>query len=101
MLLTSAAQGKEEELWIDTSLVPPARFVEAFDRGGGDDWWSALKAAGLQGLPLKMVFRSTDPGSKSTTVEALRVESKRLPDSTFEIPPGYREAKGPLDATSP
>jgi hypothetical protein len=100
VLLTSTAQGKEEELWIDTSLIPPARFVEAFDRGGGDDWWSALKAAGLQGLPLKMVFRATAPGSKATAVEALRVEAKHLPDSTFEIPAGYREAKGPLDATT-
>ena len=70
MLLTSASKGKEEELWIDTSLVPPARFVSAFERDGGDDWWSALKAAGLLGLPLKMVFRSTAPGSKQTTVEA-------------------------------
>ncbi|MGO9829022.1 MAG: DUF4412 domain-containing protein [Myxococcaceae bacterium] len=100
VLLTSAAKGKEEELWIDTSLVPPARFVSAFDRNGGDDWWSALKAAGLQGLPLKMVFRSTTKGSPETGVEALKVEPKHLPDSTFEIPAGYREAKGPLDGAA-
>jgi hypothetical protein len=98
VLLTSASSGKEEELWIDTSLVPPARFVSAFERDASDDWWSALRAAGLSGLPLKMVFRSTAPGSKATTVEATRVEPKRLPDSTFALPPGYREAKGPLDA---
>lgn len=98
VLLTSASKGKEEELWMDTSLVPPARFVSAFERDGGDDWWSALRSAGLLGLPLKMVFRSTAPGSKSTTVEATRLEPKHLPDSTFAIPAGYREAKGPLDA---
>ncbi len=96
VLLTSAAKGKEEELWIDTSLIPPARFVSAFDRSGGDDWWGALQKAGLQGLPLKMVFRSTTPGSSGTTVEALRIEAKHLPASTFEIPAGYHEAKGPL-----
>lgn len=98
VVLTSASKGKEEELWIDTSLVPPARFVSAFERDGGDDWWSALRKAGLLGLPLKMVFRSTAPGSKATTVEATRVEPKRLPDTTFALPAGYREAKGPLDA---
>jgi Domain of unknown function (DUF4412) len=98
VLLSSSAKGKEEELWIDTSLVPPARFVAAFERDGGDDWWSALKAAGLLGLPLKMVFRSTTPGSKQTAVEATSVVMKKLPDSTFAIPPGYHEAKGPLDA---
>jgi hypothetical protein len=97
VLLTSTATSKEEELWIDTSLVPPARFLSAFERQGGDDWWSALRAAGVLGLPLKMVFRSTTPGSKATTVEATRVEPKHLPESTFTIPAGYREAKGPLD----
>jgi hypothetical protein len=97
VLLTSTARGKEEELWIDTSLVPPARFVSAFERDGGDDWWSALKTAGVQGIPLKMIFRSTTAGSKETGVEATSVERKHLPDSTFEIPAGYREAKGPLD----
>jgi hypothetical protein len=98
VLLTSTAKGKEEELWIDTSLVPPARFVSAFERDSGDDWWSALRGAGLLGLPLKMVFRSTAPGSKQTAVEATSVVAKHLPDSTFAIPAGYREAKGPLDA---
>jgi len=95
VLLTSLSRGKEEELWIDTSLVPPARFVSAFERDGGDDWWSALKAAGLQGIPLKLLFRSTAKGSKETGVEATRVERKSLPASTFDIPAGYREAKGP------
>lgn len=95
VLLTSSAKGKEEELWIDTTLVPPARFVSAFERDGGDDWWTALKAAGLQGIPLKIVFRSTAKGSKGTGVEATRLERKSLPASTFDIPAGYREAKGP------
>ena len=79
VLLTSASKGKEEELWIDTSLVPPARFVSAFERDGGDDWWAALRSAGVLGLPLKMVFRATAPGSKATTVEATKVEPKHLP----------------------
>ena len=97
VLLTSTSRGREEELWIDTSLVPPERFVSAFERDGGDDWWSALKGAGLQGIPLKMIFRSTAPGSKQTGVEATSVVRKALPASTFEIPAGYQEAKGPLD----
>lgn len=97
VLLTSAAKGREEELWIDTSLLPPARFVSAFERDGGDDWWSVLKAAGLQGIPLKMIFRSTAPGSKQTGVEATSVVRKALPAADFEIPAGYQEAKGPLD----
>jgi len=96
VLLTSASKGKEEELWLDTSLVPPARFISAFERDGGDDWWSALKAAGLEGIPLKMVFRSTTAGSKATAVEATSIEPKHLPDSTFALPAGYTEAKGPL-----
>jgi Domain of unknown function (DUF4412) len=96
VLLTSAAKGKEEELWLDTSLIPPSRFISAFERDGGDDWWSALKAAGLEGIPLKMVFRSTAPGSKPTAVEATSVEAKKLPESTFALPAGYSEAKGPL-----
>jgi hypothetical protein len=97
VLLTSASMGKEEELWMDTSLVPPARFVSAFERDGGDDWWAALRAAGVLGLPLKMVFRGTAPGSKATTVEATKVEAKHLPEADFAIPPGFHEAKGPLD----
>jgi len=97
VLLTSVSKAQEEELWLDTSLLPPARFISAFERDGGDDWWSALKAAGLQGIPLKMVFRSTAPGSKPTVVEATSVEPKHLPDSTFALPAGYAEAKGPLD----
>ncbi|HXX31563.1 MAG TPA: DUF4412 domain-containing protein [Myxococcaceae bacterium] len=95
VLLTSTSKGKEEEIWVDTSLLPPARFVSAFERDGGDAWWTALKAAGLEGIPLKMIFRSTAPGSKQTGVEATSIERKRLPDSTFDVPAGYREAKGP------
>lgn len=98
VLLTSASKAQEEELWLDTSLLPPARFISAFEREGGDDWWSALKTAGLQGIPLKMVFRSTAKGSKQTVVEATSVEPKHLPDATFALPAGYTEAKGPLDA---
>ncbi len=98
VLLTSASKAQEEELWLDTSLLPPARFTSAFEREGGDDWWGALKAAGLEGIPLKMAFRSTRPGSKQTVVEATRVEPKHLPDSTFAVPAGYSQAKGPLDA---
>ncbi len=98
VLLTSASKSQEEELWLDTSLLPPARFISAFEREGGDDWWSALKAAGVQGIPLKMVFRSTAPGSKQTVVEATSVEPKHLPDATFAVPAGYAEAKGPLGA---
>jgi Domain of unknown function (DUF4412) len=96
VVLTSASKGKEEELWIDTSLVPPARFISAFERDGGDDWWSALKAAGLEGIPLKMVFRSTTGTGKPTVVEATSVKPQHLPDATFSIPVGYSEAKGPL-----
>lgn len=52
----------------------------------------ALKDAGAQGMPLKVVV-TTGEGGK-VRLDAVKAEKKSLPASTFEIPAGYTKSVG-------
>jgi hypothetical protein len=56
---------------------------------GGDDVFKALKDAGLEGYPIRMVTKQ--PDGAGMTMELTKVERRPIPASMFEIPPGYKE----------
>ncbi len=58
-------------------------------RGGGD-FLKALRDAGLEGYPIRMVTKNLDGGG-TMTMELTRVERRPVPASMFEVPPGYKE----------
>ena len=88
------AQGRAQELWVDTSLHFPASALALFgqERGAQNSPWKALEKAGINGIPLK----DMDADGKSGW-EATSVEKKSLSASLFQIPAGYTEAKSALD----
>jgi hypothetical protein len=88
------ANGKTQEVWVDTSLHFPASatafFREAGTQNGGP--WKAMEQAGVAGIPLKDIGDDGKSGWEATSIE-----KKSLPASLFQIPAGYTEAKSMLD----
>ncbi len=81
-----------QELWIDTSLKPPASMTNAFE-SSEMGLFGKLRAEGLEGFPLKVLSKSKN-GEAEGLWEATRIEPKRLPSSLFEIPAGYTQGHG-------
>lgn len=67
------------------------RALQAQQRSSGGLWMKALKDAGVEGYPLRMVVRESESGPVTMRVEATKVERKSLPASLFEVPPGFKE----------
>jgi hypothetical protein len=51
----------------------------------------ALKANGLEGMPIRMVIRPKGEPEATMAWELVKAEKRALPASTFELPAGYRE----------
>ena len=51
----------------------------------------ALKANGLEGMPIRMVMRPKGKPEATVAWELVKAEKRSLPASTFEIPAGYKE----------
>jgi hypothetical protein len=88
------ANGKSQELWVDTSLHFPASALALFgqERGPQISPWKALEKAGVAGIPLKDLDGEGKSGWAATSVE-----KKSLSASLFQIPPDFHEAKNALD----
>ena len=83
------------ELWIATDLLDFDTFrkLQAGSGGatGGEGALAqALKAAGAEGMPLKVLVTTQD--GDTLRLEVVKAEKKSLPPSTFQIPPGYTRA---------
>ncbi len=93
-LITSNA-GNEMEVCVTRELVPNAAWVAAMNqREDQSGPLKALKAAGLEGFPIRWIFRSQKNRQISSTMELVSFEKKSLPASLFEIPPDYKESEG-------
>ena len=51
----------------------------------------ALKANGLEGMPIRMIMREKGKAEATMTWELVKAEKRSLPASTFEVPAGYKE----------
>jgi hypothetical protein len=67
------------------------RALQGQQRGAGGLWLKALRDAGVEGFPVRMVIKESETGPVTMKMEATKVERKPLPASLFEIPPGYKE----------
>lgn len=55
------------------------------------EWWSvAAEKAGISGYPVRLVEREAS-GAEKHRFEVVKVERTKVPASTFEVPPGYKE----------
>ena len=53
--------------------------------------FKALKDAGVEGFPVKMVMRRNGGESPFLTTEMIRAETKSLPAALFDVPPSYQK----------
>ena len=82
----------ENEVCISKEILGPASMFNSGRRGGGGQGLEiALKANGLEGMPIRMVMREKGKPEASMTWELVKAEKRPLPASTFEVPVGYKE----------
>jgi len=90
----------KEELWISTEInlkdeIDLKKFVQLFEAldaaAGEESYKSSPEYMGLmkQGYWLRSIDYTF--GEKGTVREATKVEKKRIPDSEFKVPQGYRK----------
>lgn len=93
---------KEEEIWAAPKLVDAALGIwlrKTPPKTGNDDLDGLIKAemGKIQGFPLKRKTVTTSTDEKGTvetntvTMEVTELQMVPVPDSTFEIPQGYKE----------
>ncbi len=83
----------EYEICVSTELASGEwmRALQGQQRGAGGIWVKALKDAGVEGFPVRMVIKESETGPVTMKMEATKVERKSLPAALFEVPPGYKE----------
>jgi hypothetical protein len=93
-LITSDA-GNETEVCVSKELVPTASWVAAMNqREDQSGPLKALKESGLEGFPIRWIFRSQKNREISSTMELVSFDRKSLPASLFEIPSDYKKSEG-------
>jgi hypothetical protein len=89
-LLTSES-GDQTEVCVSRELIPSGAWLAAMNRRDEQSGpLLALKKNGLEGFPIRWIFRDKKK-EVSSTMELVRFDKKSLPSSLFEIPAGYRE----------
>ena len=85
------------EMWTSKDIMDYGKYSEAFknsDKFASSKQDQAIKAAGCEGFPVKMMKKSKD-GEGDVTMELTKFEKKSFSKSDFEIPAGYSKAGGP------
>ena len=82
----------ENEVCVSKEILGSAGLLSAGRRdASAQGLEKALKANGLQGMPIRMAIRQRGKPEATMTWELVKAEKRALPASTFEIPAGYRE----------
>lgn len=91
-LVAEEGGSSENEVCISKEILGPASIFNSGRRGaGGKGLEVALKANGLEGMPIRMIMREKGKAEASMTWELVKAEKRALPASTFEVPAGYKE----------
>lgn len=89
-------EGKETtEIWNTKNVADYQKFKKAYSAIGkyDDGYWAAMEKAGVEGVPVKIVYN--EEGSKEKiTMTLKKLESKTLPESLFSIN-GYKQTQSP------
>lgn len=100
-MVTSNA-GNEMEVCVSKELIPSGAWVAAMSRREDQRGpLKALKENGLEGFPIRWIFRSQKDKEISSTMELVSFEKKSLPASLFEIPADYKKSEGSSPWMSP
>ncbi len=90
-------KNQESEMWTSKDIMDYGKYSEAFknsDKFGSSKQDQAIKAAGCEGFPVKMMKKAKD-NEGDVTMELVKFEKKSFSKSDFEIPAGYTKSGGP------
>lgn len=90
--LLTADDGDQTEVCVTREVIPSRAWLSAWNRREEQRTpFTALKENGLDGFPVRWVFRAKGKSETSSSIELVRFERKSVPGSLLEIPPGYRK----------
>jgi hypothetical protein len=91
-LLAQEGGTSENEVCVSKEILGGAGMFGAGRRdASSQSLEKAMKANGLEGMPIRMVIREKGKPEAMVTWELVKAEKRPLPASTFEVPAGYRE----------
>jgi len=90
------------EMWTSKDIIDYNKYSEAMynsdNKLGSSKQEKAIKAAGCEGFPVKMIKKSKN-NDGDVTMELVKFEKKSYSKSDFDIPAGYtKSAGGPIGA---
>jgi hypothetical protein len=88
-------KGKMSEMWTTKDISDFNKYSEAFHdkKYGSGKRDQALKDAGCEGFPVKMMHKGNEREG-DVTMELIKMEKKSFSKSDFEIPTGYTKSGG-------
>ena len=94
----TSSDGTRSALCVSTEVIPSSAWGAAQNWSeGSSDMIKALRDAGLDGFPIRMTILPKGESQAAYTLELVRLETRPIPSSVFEVPPGYAEAKSPYE----
>ena len=93
LVTNDKAPDQETEACLAKDILGSSAWYEAMNRSqdGSAGMFKAMKDAGVEGFPVRMVMREKGKAEPQATMEIVKVEKKALPSSLFEVPKGYTE----------
>lgn len=93
--IVTSDKGTTEDIWTTKDIPDYGKYSEALSNNkqmSSSKHQKALKDAGCEGFPVKMVRKGKD--GEDMTMELLKMEKKSYSKSDFEIPSGYTKSGG-------
>ncbi len=88
----------DREFWLAKDICSYETFSHMNNKPGSriseENVFKALRAAGVDGVPLKMVMHSAE--DMTVYMEVVKIDKKSLPDSTFEVPADFKKTAAPM-----
>jgi hypothetical protein len=103
VVLTSPS-GNESELCVAPDFIGGDSWLRAFQvrqRDEGRGMWSALREAGVKGLPIRWSGKGGKDGRGAFKVELVSAQKQSVPASTFAVPAGYTKSEMTMPFSSP
>ena len=100
--LATSSKGNQVEVCIAKDFPVSRSWMSAMNRSQRRSglWFKTLHDAGLDGLPIRMKFRSQSEKTE-VEMELVSLERKSVPGSVFEIPAGYKESSPAMMGMTP
>ncbi len=91
-VIVTSSKGDVEDMWSSKDIADFEIYHQANKNnpryGSSEEKLKALRDAGAEGFPVKIVWVKKD---SKITMELVKIEKKDIPSSMFEVPAGYKK----------